>query len=226
MQKGRLQQQVLDLELEVATLQADKERLVREKLSAEAEVEKLAREGPGGNLGRLQQEIDSLSYTCKDLAAQRDQALHGAKASELAVRRKEAQWEQAQLQHSSQMDSTLRRLRAAEADTTEAKEEVYKLRTQVEVAERREKEMEVAMQRREAEVQERVQRLTDKCKEELGEMMERVRRAEEAEEASKSELSALLESHDRLQDKWREASRQVGSVGGVGGRLGGFCDAG
>ena len=87
-QKARLHQQIAELEVEVAALQSDKERLVRECRSAEAEVDKLAREGPGGNLGRLQREIDTLSQNCKDMAVERDQAVHGAKASELAVRRK------------------------------------------------------------------------------------------------------------------------------------------
>jgi hypothetical protein len=58
---------------------SDKERLVRECKSAESEVDKLAKEGPGGNLGRLHREIDTLSQNCKTLAVERDQALHGAK---------------------------------------------------------------------------------------------------------------------------------------------------
>ena len=89
-QKSRLQQQIVELEVEVATLQADKEKLARDCKSAEAEVDKLAREGPGGNLGRLHREIDALTQTCKDMSSQRDQALHGARASELAVRRHHA----------------------------------------------------------------------------------------------------------------------------------------
>jgi hypothetical protein len=39
--------------------------------------------------------------------------------------------------------------------------------------------------------------------------MQRVQRAEASEADSKSELSELLSAHDKLQDKWREASRTM-----------------
>ena len=208
-QKSRLQQQIVELEVEVATLQADKERLVRDCKSAEAEVDKLAREGPGGNLGRLHREIDTLTQTCKDLSSQRDQALHGAKASELAVRRKEAQWEQSQLQSAAQIDSLSRRIQGAETDTSEAKDEAYKLRVEVESLQRQKAELEKEGKVREAEAQDRIARLTQSLKADLGEMQERVRKAEEAEEGSKQELAQLLVAHDKLQDKWRQASRDM-----------------
>jgi hypothetical protein len=40
-------------------------------------------------------------------------------------------------------------------------------------------------------------------------MMQRVQRSEASEADSKSELSELLSAHDKLQDKWREASRTM-----------------
>jgi len=208
-QKARLQQNILELEVEVSTLQADKERLVRDCKSAEAEVHTLAREGPGGNLGRLHREIDTLTQTCKDLSTQRDQALHGARASELAVRRKEAQWEQSQLQSAAQIESLTRRLQSAEAETGEAKDQAYKLRVEVEALERHKAELEREAKERQAEAQDRVARLTQTLKKDLEEMQERVRRAEAAEESSKQELAQLLSAHDKLQDKWREASRDM-----------------
>eukprot|EP00802_Teleaulax_amphioxeia_P007743 Tamp_07750.p1 GENE.Tamp_07750~~Tamp_07750.p1 ORF type:complete len:743 (+),score=282.72 Tamp_07750:215-2230(+) len=210
-QKARLHQQIAELEVEVAALQSDKERLVRECRSAEAEVDKLAREGPGGNLGRLQREIDTLSQNCKDMAVERDQAVHGAKASELAVRRKEAQWEQSQLQSAAQIETLQRRIRAADLEASETKDETFKLRAEMEAAARRVKELEGQQQTREVAAQGRVQELTSKCKAELDEMLQRVQRAEASEAASKSELSELLGAHDKLQDKWREASRNMAS---------------
>ena len=48
-----------------------------------------------------------------------------------------------------------------------------------------------------------------KYKGELDEMMQRVQRSEASEADSKSELSELLSAHDKLQDKWREASRTM-----------------
>ena len=208
-QKSRLQQQIVDLELEVSTLQNDKERLKRECKSAEEEADKLAKEGPGGNLGRLQREIDALTQQCKDISVERDQAVHGAKASELAVRRKEAQWEQSQLQAAAQVEALQRKLRDAQAETAEAKDELYKAQAAVELASRREEELGADAKAREREAQERFQRHTDTCKAQLEEMLERVKRAEDSEEASKTELSQLLAAHDKLQDKWREASREM-----------------
>lgn len=42
---------VFALQAEVAALECDKERMARDKASAEAEAEKMAREGPGGTSG-------------------------------------------------------------------------------------------------------------------------------------------------------------------------------
>jgi hypothetical protein len=44
--------------------------------------------------GRLQREIDELNRRWREAASERDNALHNAKATELAARRQQAHWEQ------------------------------------------------------------------------------------------------------------------------------------
>mgnify|MGYP004071128743 CR=1 FL=1 len=73
---------------------------------------------------RLRGRTAQLTQQCKDISVERDQAVHGAKASELAVRRKEAQWEQTQLQAAAQVEALQRKLRDAQAETAEAKDEL------------------------------------------------------------------------------------------------------
>lgn len=97
-QKAHLQEQVTQLEIRMSEMRTENDRVARDNVSLLSEMEKLSRDGPGGHVGRLQREIDDLNRRWREASAERDQAVHGAKATELSSRRQQANWEQEHLQ--------------------------------------------------------------------------------------------------------------------------------
>lgn len=208
-QKTALEQQITSLQDQVACLEADKERLVRDRQSAESEAEKMARDGPGGNVGRLSREVEELSLKLKQATTERDNANHGHKAMELSARRQQAQWEQEHVQTNTQLEALGRRVKQLEEDLIMSQEAKSNLSLQVASLERREAEWGTAAEAKEREFEERMARFRSTCKGQIEEMQERVKAAEESEGGSKSELASLLDAHDQLQGKWRAASKEM-----------------
>ena len=208
-QKANLQQQIRELDAKVAELQNENERLLRERMSAEAEIDKLLQNGPGGCISRMQKEIEELHRQCKDLALQRDDANHGMKAIELSARRKQALWDQAQQQSSAQIEQLERKVKVLLVEINDLRDKCATLQAQLKATEQKEKDGEEARKQQEADFEARIAMLKEKSQQGLLQLEERVRLAEESEEASKAELASLLDAHDKLQSKWREASKEM-----------------
>eukprot|EP00960_Hanusia_phi_P023430 691858-Hanusia_phi.AAC.1 len=208
-QKSNLQQQIRELDAKVAELQTENERLSRERMSAEAEIEKLLQNGPGGCISRMQKEIEDLQRQCKDLALQRDDANHSMKAIELSSRRKQALWDQSQQQSSAQIEQLERKAKVLITEMNDLKDQCASLQTQLKATEQKAKDLEEAKKEQEVEFETRIAMLREKSQQGLLQLEDRVRVAEESEEASKAELASLLDAHDKLQSKWREASREM-----------------
>ncbi|KAJ1476407.1 hypothetical protein T484DRAFT_1750618 [Baffinella frigidus] len=88
----------------------------------ESEAEKMARDGPGGNVGRLSREVEELSLKLKQATTERDNANHGHKAMELSARRQQAQWEQEHVQTNTQLEALGRRVKQERVKAAEESE--------------------------------------------------------------------------------------------------------
>ena len=208
-QKAQLQEQVTQLEIRQSELRTENDRVMRDNASLQAEMEKLLRDGPGGNVGRLQREIDDLNRRWREASAERDTAVHSAKATELSSRRQQANWEQEHLQAQEQIVGLQRQLKRAEERGRELGESAREALAESQALSRRERGSKEAMERMEAGFEERMKAFTAQCREQLSEMEEKVRKAELSEEEARNELQELLDAHDQLQGKWREASKEV-----------------
>ncbi|KAJ3183732.1 hypothetical protein HDU85_002161 [Gaertneriomyces sp. JEL0708] len=208
LESRQLNEEITNLETKCMHLQNQADRAIRDKRSAETELEKVTRHLPE-EADRIGMMLEELNTRLRASERERNDALHKVESLHQRLVREENQFEKDKQLMAERSQEAYTRLRRAERELEEAKEDRTKLLTrmsELEHAHRKLGDMKhKADTQHEAELTSTVKKYEDQIKE----MSQKLENVTEAHSRTCRDVQQLLSEHKRVSDKSKHEAAQA-----------------
>ncbi|KAI8920207.1 hypothetical protein DFJ77DRAFT_233483 [Powellomyces hirtus] len=207
-EKQQLTAEVTALETKCSHLQHQSERAIRDKRSAESEVEKLTRHIP--------EEADRLAVTLEELntrlrTSERDKNLAMGRLETLHQKllREEHRFEKEKQLVAERSDDAYRRLRTVERDLEETKEDRLHMLTKHTELEHAHKRLAEAKQKAAAQHESDMAALTERHEDHIKDLTTKLETVTESHTRTCRDIQQVLSDQKRASDKWAQDHEQL-----------------
>ncbi|TPX72309.1 hypothetical protein SpCBS45565_g00725 [Spizellomyces sp. 'palustris'] len=205
-EKRQLNIEITALETKCAQLQHQSERSIRDKRSAEAELEKLTRHLPEES-ERLELIIEELNNKLRASERERNQATHKFESLHSKLLREESRFEKEKQLIAERSDDAFRRLRSIERDLEETKEDRVKLFTKLTDLEHTHKKLAEAKQKAAMQHEAETAAVTQKYEEQIKDLTFKLESVTESHTRTCRDIQTLLSDQKRMTEKWHNESQ-------------------
>ncbi|KAJ3290894.1 hypothetical protein HK104_006456 [Borealophlyctis nickersoniae] len=209
-EKRKFAEEMAAMEATHATLQSQADRAIRDKRSAESELEKLTRHLPTDH-ERLTMTLEELNSKLRASERERHEAVHKLESLHQRLTREQNRFEKEKQQIAERSEDAYRRLRRVERDLEETKEDRVKMLGKLADLEHAHKALQEAKHKAQAQHDAEFAAATQKYENQIAELTSKLEHVGEAHSRTCRELQQLLSEQRQMGERWKEESAHLTS---------------